>query len=223
MKRILVLVEGQTEERFIKDVLQPHLLPFSTHIAPTLLTTKRVLSGTNFKGGISSFRQFERDALRLLGDDASALITTMLDYYQLPADFPGMDTRPKGKPALRVRHVEEALREHFGKQRNFLPYLALHEYEALLFSSRDELPRAMTQPKAQAAFAQIIDQFNTPEEINERPGFSPSKRIEAIFPGYRKTFHGPLVSQRIGLQVMREKCAHFNAWCCEIEAFATSP
>ncbi len=25
MKRVLVLVEGQTEERFVKDVLAPHL------------------------------------------------------------------------------------------------------------------------------------------------------------------------------------------------------
>jgi hypothetical protein len=223
MKRSLVLVEGQTEERFIKVVLQDHFLALSAVIIPTILTTKRVMNGPNFKGGVSSFRQFERDALRLLGGDTSALITTMLDYYQLPLDFPGMTDRPNAKPADRVQHVEKALHQHSGNRRNFLPYLALHEYEALLFSSRDELPRTMMLSAAQPEFVKIIEQFGTPEDINEHPGYSPSKRIEAIFPGYRKTIHGPLVSKRIGLQVMREKCPHFNEWVARLEAFATRP
>ena len=34
MRRILILVEGQTEERFVKDVLQPFLWETEVHIEP---------------------------------------------------------------------------------------------------------------------------------------------------------------------------------------------
>ena len=31
MRRVLILVEGQTEERFVKDVVQPYLWSISVH------------------------------------------------------------------------------------------------------------------------------------------------------------------------------------------------
>src|SRR5262245_35382193 len=95
MKRALILVEGQTEERFVKDTLAPHLAAFDLYITPTLLTTKVVKSGPNFKGGVTSFAKFEGDLRRLLGGAGQGtLVTTMLDYYRLPDDFPGMADRP---------------------------------------------------------------------------------------------------------------------------------
>lgn len=38
MKKILVLVEGQTEETFVRDVLDPHLHAFDKLLVPTLGT-----------------------------------------------------------------------------------------------------------------------------------------------------------------------------------------
>ena len=49
---------------------------------------KTVKRGPNFKGGITSFGQVERDLRRLLGDTSAALVTTMFDLYGLPDDFP---------------------------------------------------------------------------------------------------------------------------------------
>ena len=89
MDRVLILVEGQTEERFIKSILQPHLSAFGVHVEPKIVTTKRVKSGPDFKGGITNFGKVENDIRLLLGDTNAALITTMLDYYGLPSDFPG--------------------------------------------------------------------------------------------------------------------------------------
>ena len=51
--------------------------------------------------------------------------------------------------------------------RYFRPFLALHEFEAWLFSSREELSRTMTQPAKAAAIAAIRDAFPTPEDIDE--------------------------------------------------------
>lgn len=126
--RALILVEGQTEYRFVKDVLTPAFWPCGLDLIPTILVTKRVKDGPNFKGGVTSFARFENDLRKLLGS-GGAVVTTMLDYYGLPADFPGMNTRPNGTPRQRVEHVERAISAYFRSPGNFVPFLALHEYE----------------------------------------------------------------------------------------------
>ncbi|MCP4022163.1 MAG: DUF4276 family protein [Desulfobacteraceae bacterium] len=55
MKKVLVLVEGPTEEAFVRHILQNHLMDYKVMIIPTIVTTKRVKSGPNFKGGIVSY------------------------------------------------------------------------------------------------------------------------------------------------------------------------
>jgi len=222
-KRVLILVEGQTEERFTKDVLAPTFWEKGLSIQPTILVTKRVKSGANFKGGVTNFPKFRNDAERLLNSAGDALVTTMLDYYGLPNDFPGMKTRPpNGSPMQRVLHVEGALARHFGAPTNFLPFLALHEFEAWLFSSPAEIPRTLNEPAKQPLIEAVRAGVTTPEEIDERPQSAPSKRIATIFPAYKKALHGPIVAARIGLQRIREECPHFNGWIEKLEAFAAT-
>jgi hypothetical protein len=72
MKKIIILVEGQTEETFVRDVLDPHLHAFEKVLVPTLLVTKRVKSGPNFKGGVMSWVKVENDLRRLLRDKSAA-------------------------------------------------------------------------------------------------------------------------------------------------------
>lgn len=52
--RVLVLVEVQTEERFVNDVLTPHFETKQVFLSPKILTTKVVKSGRDFKGGASA-------------------------------------------------------------------------------------------------------------------------------------------------------------------------
>ena len=220
-KRVLILVEGQTEERFVKDVLAEHFQRLNCYIAPTLLVTKHVKDGPRFKGGVTNFARFENDLDRLLHGSGDAWITTMVDYYRLPSDFPGMATRALCRtPRERVEHVEDEIQRHFRNPRNLRIFLALHEFEAWLFSSAEELPRVLTEPEKQPAFAAIRNEAGTPEEINERPGYAPSERIESLFPAYRKTLHGPTTAARIGLDRIRRECPHFHAWIAQIEDFA---
>jgi hypothetical protein len=220
-KRVLILVEGQTEERFTKDVLGPAFWEKQLFFHPTILVTKRVKNGPNFKGGVTNFAKFENDARRLLNSAGGALVTTMLDYYGLPSDFPGMNTRPPGgTPLQRVLHVEAAIAQHFGLIPNFFPFLALHEFEAWLFSSATELPRIMNEPQKRVLIETARAAVATPEEINERPQFAPSKRIETMFPAYKKTLHGPTVAARIGLEQIRVECPHFGDWLTKLENFA---
>ena len=64
MKRVLVLVEGFTEERFVKDVLAPHLESREIFATPKIVTTKRTKQGPDFKGGITDYQKLENDLLR---------------------------------------------------------------------------------------------------------------------------------------------------------------
>jgi len=222
-KRVLILVEGQTEERFTKDVLAPAFWEKELFFHPTILMTKRVKDGPNFKGGVTNFAKFRNDAQRLLNSAGDALVTTMLDYYRLPLDFPGMQSRPNNRaPLQRVLHVEAAIAKDFGAPPNFLPFLVLHEFEAWLFSSPVELPRAMTEPQKQPRFEAVRAAVATPEEINDRPQLAPSKQIESIFPAYKKTLHGPTIAARIGLERIRTECPHFHDWIAKLETFAAS-
>lgn len=219
-KRALILVEGYTEERFVKNVLAPEFVPLELYFAPTILVTKVVKDGPNFKGGVSNYQKFRKDAVRLLHSPDDVLVTTLLDYYALPPDFPGMSNRPPGSPLRRVQHVEQAIRDDLGASPRFIPFLALHEFEAWLFSSHDELPRTVSVAEKQPDFQAIRDAVDTPEDINDGPTTAPSKRIEALFPTYRKTLHGPLTAQRIGLDRIREECPHVETWFRQMEAFA---
>ena len=222
-KRVLILVEGQTEERFVKDVLGPALWDKKLFLQATILATKRVKDGPNFKGGVTNFAKFRNDTQRLLNSAGGALVTTMVDYYGLPSDFPGMASRPPcGTPMQRVTHVEKAIAQSFDSPPRFVPFLALHEFEAWLFSSPNELPRALIEPRKQPEFAAVRRGVATPEEINERPEFAPSKQIERLFPAYKKTLHGPMTAARIGLERIRAECPHFNDWMTKLENFAIS-
>jgi len=220
MKRALILVEGQTEERFVKDTLAPHLQGRGLYLDPKILVTKVVKNGPNFKGGIKSFGQFERDLRLLLGGAGPAVVTTMFDYHRLPADFPGMENRPPTADSFaRIAHIEKSVANHFGDQR-LSPFFALHEFEAWVYACPTTLPNVMAEPAKQSQFADTCRTHPTPEHINERPGQNPAARIVNLFPAYRKTLHGPTATNRIGLQLIRDRCPHFHEWLTKLETYA---
>ena len=181
------------------------------------MTTKRVKRGPDFKGGITGFPKVEYDLRRLLGDRDAALITTMIDYYGLPDDFPGKRGLQGRNSYERALELEAALEGYFGADPRFLAYLMIHEFEALLFSSPGVLAEVMNSPSAQASLQGIRGAFLTPEDIDDNPQTTPAARVLNLFPGYRKRLHGPITTRRIGLETIRGECAHFNEWVTKLE------
>ncbi len=53
-----ILCEGQTEERFVKEVLSPYFQQFGVYTKPILLITSKK---KNAMGGMLSFVQAKRD------------------------------------------------------------------------------------------------------------------------------------------------------------------
>lgn len=214
MSKVLILVEGQTEETFIDGVLAPYFSQKGIYLTPILAATKRVKKGPDFKGGIVSYAKVSRDLRRLLGDTSADMVTTMLDYYNLPDDFPQYDKRPTGSCYQRVTHLEQALKQDIA-HRKFLPYLALHEFEAMMFVSPEEITNAFPDTEHAQILRKIKDGFNSPEEIDEES--PPSKRLIKLFPGYQKPLHGYFVTDEIGITAIRQECSHFDAWLSNIE------
>ena len=60
-------------------------------------------------------------------------------------------------------------------------------------------------------------QAENPELIDDGPETAPSKRILEEIPEYDKVAAGVSVVGKIGLPVLRQKCAHFNGWLTKLE------
>ena len=218
MKKVLIYVEGQTEETFVREVLSPCLWQTCEIVLiPTLARTKRTKSGQTFKGGIVSYERVKRDIRNLLADSSAALVTTMIDFYGLPNDFPGKRALPAGTPYERVRYLEEAFEENIGHRR-FLPFLVLHEFEALVLVAPEKLGMVLPQYRDKVPALEGNIGSLPPEEIDEGSRTHPAARIRRYFPGYQKRLHGPRVVQDIGLNRIRRQCPHFNEWLRRLES-----
>ena len=189
MKRCLLLVEGQTEELFVRQVLQPHMRTLGIDTVPTVITTKRVLSGPDHKGSVSDYERVDRQVRRLLGDTA-ATVSTMLDYYGLPRDFPGMSDRGTLSAKDHVVHIERKFGDAIANDR-FIPNLMLHEFEALVFADLGRCSWVLKDAKMQH-LQDARRAVSTPEDINDNPATAPSKRLRSACPGYDKSVMGPM-------------------------------
>jgi hypothetical protein len=217
VNRVLALVEGQTEEAFVGRLLQPHLWRFGVHITPTVLVTKRVTAGPDLKGGLSKWTKVLSDLRALLGDTAAVAVTTMLDYYGLPANVPGMGDRPSGTAVDCVLHVEAAIDAALNNQK-LHSFLLLHEFEAVLYADPNACGTYVGSERLTEAMQQAVEACGTPEQVNETPQGAPSKRITAAYPMYQKTLHGPAIAEGIGLARIRSECPHFDEWLRWLES-----
>ncbi len=222
MTRVKVVVEGQSEESFVSDVLAPALWPRNVYLTP-------ILPGIpGHKGGRPSYARLRKDVLLHLKQDHTASCSTMLDFYGLGAGFPGTPV-PLNLPNIgKAIHIEKAIKAdicalipELRPDVRFLPYIQLHEYEGLLFSDPPEFAAGINQPRLSQVFQAVRDRFPTPEDINDDPLTAPSKRVLSAWPQYRKVLHGTMAARSVGVETMRQQCPHFRDWLARLAAVAT--
>lgn len=106
-------------------------------------------------------------------------------------------------------------------KRHVLPYVQMHEFEALLFTDPAAFEWVVGGwgEEAHQALIKVADAFENPELINDSPETAPSKRILQIFPHgtYSKTEHGPIIAEAIGIDTIRSKCPAFDAWVGQLQ------
>ena len=110
MRKLHILVEGQTEEVIVNNVIGPYLSSEDLYVTTSILKTKPSAGGhPAHVGGVSSWTKILKEIRLLLGDTSTTMLTTLIDYYGFPDDAPGMADRPIGSPYARVEHVESAI------------------------------------------------------------------------------------------------------------------
>jgi len=221
--RLLIHVEGQTEETFVREVLAPHLLAREFHyVAPRIVGNPR----QRLRGGIRAWPSMRRDVIHHLREDPNCIATTMVDYYGLPKDddaaWPGRSMASRLPLAQRANAVEAAIyqdiQSHIVRPHRFIPFVLMHEFEALLFSDCERLCHGIDRADLRPQFEAVRQQFATPEDINDSPDSAPSKRIAKILPIYQKPLYGNLAILEIGLATIRQECPHFHQWLSTLEA-----
>ena len=222
MLRLIVHVEGQTEESFVNRVLAPHLYDRGyTSVSARLIGNARQRSR---RGGIGRWDLVRDEILSHLKADEGLSVTTMVDYYGLPTTWPGRDVAPALPFSDRAGSVEREIHDDVSGEmgdsfdrRRFIPYVVMHEFEGLLFSDPEGFGRGIAKGDLAPDFMAIRDEFDTPEHINDSPDTAPSKRVLGLFPGYQKPLLGTLAASEIGLDAIRRECPQFSDWIGRLE------
>tara|TARA_B100000508_G_scaffold140717_1_gene143028 strand:- start:544 stop:1203 length:660 start_codon:yes stop_codon:yes gene_type:complete len=209
VRGIYIIVEGQTEEEFVKVTLQPYLSSHGIHDVRAILLE----TSPGHKGGDLKFSRFERNAIHLLKRETDIVVTSLIDFFRLKNDFPKYNKIDSiSDKQEKVTFLEQAMAEVIN-YRNFLPYIQLHEFEGLLFSDQSGFDYIPDIPdRSFEILAGVIKDHKNPELINDGFETAPSKRLEKLIPPYRKTLHGPLIAEEIGIIKILEKCPRFRNW-----------
>lgn len=214
MNRLYLLVEGQTEETFVRELLAPNYARNGLYITPIIVRTS-----PGHKGGVTGYGKVKPQLSRLCRQDRHASVSTLFDLYGLPGNFPGKSAAgfpANGTGEQKAVFLEARLAEDINEP-NFIPYLMVHEFEALLFVKPETFASWTDSQHTVDALVAIAQAHETPEHINDSLQTAPSKRIARLMPEYKKTFHGPLIAAEIGLDSIRRACPHFNRWLLRLE------
>lgn len=222
MKKIIhVLCEGQTEQGFVEAVLKPYLLGKDIVVKSILVTTNKK---KNAQGGLVTYLHAYNDLSTMLrlnadGEYERHIFTTMFDLYALPDDFPEYaKCHSIVNKYERVKSFEKAFSKAINSDR-FVPYIQLHEFEALVFCGLDSLKLMYKESAGNIdKLKEDLAKIGNPELVNDHPQTAPSKRIIKAIEGDKKHYHydkpkaGKFVTEQVGIDALREMCAHFNEW-----------
>lgn len=235
MSRVNVycLVEGFSEANLVRRILAPHLAQRGVDIYAPMVTTRRDRkAGRVYKGGGSSFLHYRNDLEKLVRQwegKSNTWITTLVDLYGLPSDFPrrneGISISSHTKKAA---FFEERLHEVAKELQapRFIPHVALHEFETLLLVNVEALGTLFLENEREIKeLAQDIARYADVEEINHTPQGAPSNRIAEripVYDGYKASDQSGAINvlEVVGLEALRQGCQHFSAWVTLLEQLA---
>lgn len=214
MIELYFLVEGQTEEEFVKKTLNRYL------------SLKNIYCHAKSFNGVPTYSEFASNVKKLFKqfNNKVIYITSMLDLYKLKGDYPKYEEALLvNDPHKKVDLLQEALKQSIDKSNHqyknrFIPYYQLHEFEAMLFVDPGAFSTCGCDITSSdvAKLWKIRQEFNDVELINSNK--PPSKRIASIYNSYNKIIDGNVMLEEIGLERIRKFCSNFNKWINNIES-----
>ncbi len=224
MADVYIICEGRTELRFVKNVLAPILGSKELFLYPIQIGSR------NRKGGNVTFERLRTNVRDQLNSNRASYCSTLFDYYGLPPSFPGKQQAScKAGLSEKAQTVQKELIAELGRSldseplQRFFPYIQMHEFEALMFSDPATFADSIGRPALREDFAEIRQNFETPEHIDNSPFTAPSKRILALYPEYEKPLMGERAARAIGLPKIRQECSLFDAWLTKLENLPPPP
>ncbi len=214
---VVVLVEGPTEQRFVKHLLAPYLAERGVYLTPV------ILDKPGEKGGDVKFARARNDMEKHLKQRRDTWLTLLVDYYGIRGDWPGYEesrreTSHTGKAAAMNRATAEKMQELFPEQNpneRFIPYVSMHEIEALYFSDPECLAQKLGVRKSE--IDAILAECGEPENINDSSITAPSKRLVRLSERFKKTTTGIAIAREVGIDKMRDACPLFDSWVRRLE------
>ncbi len=204
-------MEGDTEYEFIRNVLYPYLIEKGVNNVRVIT----IETSPGSKGGdVRYFARYKYNIQILLSGKEEMIVTSLINFYRLSTDFPNYrDSLILPIAEMKINMIEKACSKDIDDNR-FIPYIQLHEFEGLLFSSKKGFEQLFPDMAAsdRRNLTDIIDQYPNPELINDRPEFAPSVRLKKLIPKYDKPFDGNMIALENGIEVILEKCPRFKNW-----------
>ncbi len=223
MIRVNVVAEGQSEMYFVQKMLSVYPFSIMKNIemySRAVLTSKDQKTGYEYRGGLKDYKKPKRDIIQWLKESPNTYVTTMFDLYRLPNEFPGyQEAMVQQNHYESVSILERELKKDILLElpninpNRFIPYIQLHEFEALFFVELNKLKIFYLGEGNHSKIDQLIHDVEgmNPELINHGANTAPSKRLKNTIP-YAKGDDAVLVLQEIGITAMLNTCQHFSAW-----------
>lgn len=199
-KLLYVLCEGESEKVFVDSLLTPYLTSKFDICVETI-----ILDGT------TSYPSLVQKTKRIVSELHNFVVTSMVDFY-------GLKDKPALHSSLPERMASE-LEEHYLNDvgyENFVPYISMHEYEAIYFSDPHVFSFYSASDVKEAE--KILGKFHgNPEAINGNESTAPSKRILGFEPNYIKMSHAEELLKRLSITSISDRCKHFSSWIATLK------
>jgi hypothetical protein len=217
---IYVIVEGQCEENFVNNILKPYFFSKNIFLKPEQVITGKDKHGTVCKGGGNSYGLYKKhiqNRIKNCTKQKNCYITTMIDFYGLPNDFPKSNDTSKKTTYDTIKLWEKTFFDDIGVD-NFIPYIQLYEFETLLYCDIDKICDEFFDldiKNLKVKITKDIQQFDNIELINNSIDTSPSKRLNKLTDGKycnSKVASSTNILKKIDIKTMLQKCTHFKYW-----------
>lgn len=215
MKQVYIICEGYSELAFCKEILEPHFKRFQ-------ITLYYELTSQSKDGGITKWVNIKDQIKKINNEHPEATITTFLDYYGIDKShkFPNWaDSKLISDKNARMELLEKGMGIDIEPEIKFIPYIQLHEFEALVFSDYDAFERLYDEQDADLnALKKICQDYSNPEDINDSSVTAPSKRLIRHIKRFNKKESGISLLSVIGIEKIRNRCPRFKNWISKLEA-----
>ncbi len=212
MKRLIIIVEGQTEKEFVEKSLRNFFVSHEIFDVRAIM----IQTSKGHKGGFVNYEHLKNDIENILKSETDVIVSMFVDYFKIPTNFPKFE---EAKSAIQIDSKIELLKEGIKldiNDKRFIPYIQKHEFESLLFSSDKGFINWFDDEWVVNELINVINQYTNPEEINSGNETAPSKRIIKILgekkQKYDKIAEGNLIAEEVGFEKIIEKCPRFRDW-----------